>query len=260
MFKKFIILWLLFIFVAVTPVYSVSPAISVTVMGGSSSTCDTSNVVLWWRAEALDFSGTNGTTDYTSNDDTWSVNNGLAVHSSAAKYGTYGLDVNSSWKYGYLDPGNPTTMDEEGKFGSWVRIQTFLNGFILAQVYWDNSNKFGFALAGTDELEFRWRDNNTARTTLTTTSANLTTGTWYWIEAAWKTSTSYREIWVDGVSQASTTTGPMNDFSSASFYRLYLGDAAVGSTVDIHMDNIIMSTDSTVDLHTDCKDELEWPE
>jgi hypothetical protein len=40
---------------------------------------------------------------------------------------------------------------------------------------------------------------------------------------------------------------------------LYFGDFE-GVSVDYYIDNVIISTDSTADLLTRCKDELEWPE
>ena len=113
-------------------------------------------------------------------------------------------------------------------------------------------------LSGGDELTLYWMDSNNTRTALVSVDANLTTGTWYWVEVAAKPSTDYREIWVDGVSKGSTTASTISSFA-VPVGTMYMGDFVVGASVDVHMDNIIISTDS-IDSFTDCKDELEWPE
>jgi len=114
---------------------------------------------------------------------------------------------------------------------------------------------------GTDELEVYWRDNATTRTALTTNNANLSTGIFYFIEFAWKTSSNLREIYLNGT-ELTYAAGDGADISSfdGDVDTLYFGDSISAVSYDVHMDNIIYSTDSTVDLYTVCKDEEEWPE
>jgi len=232
------------------------------ITGGSSgdapSSCDTSNIVFWWRAEALDFTATappNDDLDYSAGNPSPTVNGSLVVSEAAKKYGTYGIDFDAAWEFLYYATPS-VTLDDEFKWGGWVRITTWLNGFFLFQIYGNSNNNCRLILTGDDELTLYWYDTGAERTTWTTTDANLTTGTWYWIEAAAKPSTNYREIWVDGVSKGSSS-GAINTFATA-VATIYMGDL-IGSSVDVHMDNIIISTDST-DSFTDCKDEEEWPE
>ena len=232
-----------------TNAYAVSLVIRMS--GGDSSTCDTSNIVFWWRCETTTL---DATYDYSAASGTPTINGSLVVSEAAAKYGTYGIDFDAAWEHLYYATPS-ATLDDDFRWGAWVRITTWLNGFLLFQIYGDSSNNCRLILTGDDELTLYWYDTGAERTTWTTTDANLTTGTWYWIEAAAKPSTNYREIWVDGVSKGSSS-GAINTFATA-VATIYMGDL-IGSSVDVHMDNIIISTDST-DSFTDCKDELEWP-
>ena len=223
----------------------------------TGSACDTSNVIFWWRAEALDFSGTNGTLDYSAGDDTATTNGTPQCNATAVKYGTNGLHINSANEYIYFTTP-AATIDDEGRFGTWLKVITWQNQYLIFRFYTNSDNYIKFELDSGDELEFIWRDAGTTRTAFVSTNANLATGTWYWIEAAWKTSTNYREIFVDGVSKGSSSA-TINSLAAA-VSTLYIGELlGLGSPENYH-DNIIISTDSAVDLHTTCKDELEWPE
>jgi hypothetical protein len=224
--------------------------------GGDSSTCDTTNIVFWWRAEALDFTATNGTLDYSAESASPSVNSS-DVSTDAVKYGSKGLDVADAWSHLYYDPPS-ATLDDEFRVGFWIYINSWGNNAGIVRMTasgGDNTTKLIFGTG--DELSWQWRDNGNQRSTVTTVDANLATSTWYWIELAAKTSTNYREILVGGVQKAISSDA----ISSFEFtpILLYFGDFE-GVSVDYYIDNVIISTDSTADLLTRCKDELEWPE
>ena len=229
------------------------------IMGGgnkASSACDTSNIVFWWRAEALDFTATNGTLDYSAGNPSPAVNGSLVVSEAAAKYGTYGLDVDASLEYLYYATPS-ATLDDEFKFGAWVRITTWFNTFVIFGPYYSTNNFIRFMLTDDNELTLIWKDNSIERTALTTVDLSLGAG-WHWIEVAAKTADNYRQIWVDGASVATTTASDISSFSSA-VSTFYMGTYLNSGAADVHMDNVIISTDSTDDF-TDCKDLLEWPE
>jgi len=255
---KGIILAICFMFA--TSAYAVSPAILQGMSGGGAGgTCDTSNIVWWWRAEALDFTATNNAEDYSAGDPS-PFENYAAKDASAAKYGEYGLDTNAPYEFvGYETPS--ATLDDHGKIGFWMRINTFAADFFPVEPYISNEDNFKLRFSGTDEFEFYWKDASVERNPFITTTANLETGVWYWVEFAWNTSTDYREIFLyeDEVGGSlGTSSETINSFVGA-VTSLYFGELA-NSAADVHIDNVIISTDETVDLFTVCKDELEWPE
>ena len=231
----------------------------------SSASCDTSNVDLWWRCEALDFSATNGCNGGTGEDcavsDDTAANNNCAINADASYFGTgTGLDCPTS--NDYVSFSTPlATMDDEGRLGLWIRITTWQDEAPFYTIYDDSQDLVRLRMDGTDELEVYWRDNGTTRTALTTNNANLSTGIFYFIEFAWKTSSNLREIYLNGT-ELTYAAGDGADISSfdGDVDTLYFGDSTSAASYDVHMDNIIYSTDSTVDLYTVCKDEEEWPE
>jgi len=232
--------------------------------GGSAATCDTSSMIWWWRAEVVDFSdgsgdGGNGETDYSVIDASavGTVNNNAVCNAAAKKYGTNGLDIPAAWDY-ISFPTPSATWDDEGRLGFWIRPTTRTDDGVIIYLYGDANNHFRVRFDGTTELNWAWKDSSTARTEFATSGAGVAAGaTWYWIEVAWKTSTNYREIFVNGVSKGSSAE------TIASFgvavATMYFGDTT-GIAQDLHMDNVIGGTVSTDDFYTVCKDELEWPE
>ena len=225
---------------------------------GASVACNTSSIVFWWRAEALDFTATNGTLDYTAGTDTtFSTNNTPAINTDAVKYGTNGLDIDSSQDYIYI--GTPsTTLDDEGSISFWIYFNAFVDEAGLGLIDEDDwQNRSNLRLNGTDELEFRWTDHGVDRTHLITTSANITTGQWYYFQFVWKTSTNYREIFVDNSSEGSSSA-TIHSFETP-VTDLYFGDVYGRLGIDYFIDNVIVSNSSTFDAYS-CKDETEWPE
>ena len=248
---KIIVLVIFSFFLFASNSYAVSPVIRMS--GGDSSTCDTSNIVFWWRCETTTLDATN---DYSSASGTPTISS-IDVATDAVKYGSKGLDVADAWSYLYYATPS-AALDDEFRVGFWIYINSWGNNAGIVRITaaaGDNTTKLIFGTG--DELSWQWRDNASQRSTVTTVDANLATSTWYWIELAAKTSTNYREILVGGVQKAISSDA----ISSFAFtpLLLYFGDFE-GVSVDYYIDNVIISTDSTADLFTDCKDELEWPE
>ena len=231
-----------------TNAYAVSPVIRMS--GGDSSTCDTSNIVFWAGYN------TDIDADYSTASTSATINGSLVVSEAAAKYGTYGLDVDTSLEYLYYATPS-ATLDDEFKFGAWVRITTWFNTFVIFGPYYSTNNFIRFMLTDDNELTLIWKDNSIERTALTTVDLSLGAG-WHWIEVAAKTADNYRQIWVDGASVATTTASDISSFGSP-VSTFYMGTYINSGAADVHMDNVIVSTDSTDDF-TDCKDLLEWPE
>jgi len=224
------------------------------------ASCDTSNIIFWYRCESDDFTATSGTLDYSVGDKAGTTNGGIAFNTDAVKYGTNGMDVPTGADFIYFAPIS-ATLDDEGRLGFWVYINTWVENAEFSWIAYDDaSNLAKLFMSGADELGLTWEDSGTERTTLVTSNANLSTGTWYFIEVAWKTSTDLREIYVNGT-ECTYSAGEGATIASfaGDVIRTYFGETA-GENSDYYMDNIIISTDSTDDLYTTCKDELEWPE
>ena len=225
------------------------------------SSCDTTNIIFWWRCEAADFDATNGTLDYSAGDDIATLGNEAAINTDAVKYGTNGLDIPLDYNRATFDAIS-AAMDDEGRVGFWLYINDFdaSNDSDLFRIICNSNNKAYLHLEGTDELSFAWIDSSTTRDLCSSSSANIAANTWYFIEAAWKTSTDYREIFVNGVSVASggNCAATIASFAGA-VVTTEIGNVS-GADADYYMDNVIIGSVSTDDYNTGCKDELEWPE
>ena len=246
----------------------------VVLSGGGVATCDTSNIILWWRAEDPTLNGDctddgvpyaccsgadAGTCDYNAGADTvWDLSGGAVIGTDAVKYGVNGLDIHNDYDTCMLDTPS-ATLDDEGRIGFWIYINDFTDDAPIFVVYYNAANYFRLRMDGTDELNVYWEDSDTVRTELTTNNANLALSTWYFIEFAWKTSTDIRKIYLNGtgLTYAAGDGATIASFAAA-VTSVYLGDVA-GIVSDYYLDNVIISSVSTDNLYTTCKDETEWP-
>lgn len=222
-------------------------------------TCTTTNITFWWRCEALDFSATDGTLDYSAGDNIADAYSGAAINTAAVKIGTNGLDIPTV--YDYVDFAvslEDIVSSAEGRIGFWWRYTTWGDDAGIIRVT-DSSPIFEIELnlTASDELEFKWYDNGTQRTTLTSSSSPLpSSGTWYFIEMAWKASTAYREIFVNGISAGTSSATIANASVSVNLFQIGETNSVA---VDYHTDQIFISSSSTDNLYP-CRDETEWPE
>lgn len=217
--------------------------------GASTPSCNTSNIIFFHAFETKD-------ADYSTASVTGTLNGSAAINTDAVKYGTNGLDIPVSESFDqFVSPA--VNIDEEGKFGIWIRITDDGDGNQIFGLEY-STDYIRLVQSGSTELSFVWRDNDTDRTPLTTTTASMAHGTWYFIEIAWKVSTNYREIWVDGASKGSSseTIGAL----SGDVATMNVGDSLSPHTIDWHLDNAILSNVSTDDIYTYCKDMTSWPE
>ena len=247
---------LLFLLLFATNSYAVSPAI-LHGMSGSSGECVTDNVTFWYRAESEDFSGTNGTLDYSVGDDTAVVASGATFDADASYFASgNGLNLPTPSDYIYFSP--PTaTMDDAGTIGFWLRLTTFTDTRRLVFLTKSPDDNVIISLSGTEELQFLWKDDGNVRSTLITSGAALSTGTWYFIQVAWETGNpGYREIWVNNVSVGSSADiiGSLDGAPTLFVFGDGTGTAQAG-----YMDNIILTSTSTDDLYP-CRNEEQWPE
>ena len=222
-----------------------------------ASACVTTNVAFWWRAEALDFSAGNGTTDYSAGDDVATAVGDAAINADAKKIGTNGLDIPSGYDYAWFTvSADDILASSESRVGFWFRYTTWVDGSTIFAAN-DNSplTRIQLQMVDSNELRFYWYDNLGARTNLDSSGLDLASATWYFIEMAWKTATDYREIFVNGNSVESSSQTIAD--AGVSLNVMYFGNIT-GNAPDFHMDNMMTSSDSTDALYP-CRDEAEWP-
>lgn len=238
------------ILLCASPAYAFGPTWGV--IGGGIFIDTYSDITLWWRCEGL----TLGAADYSAGDTSVSTFSGADINTDAVKIGTNGCDYPTVDDYHSLTvTGDDIVSDEEGRLGSYVRFVSMADGGKLGEVYGDANNYLRFATTATDELRFRWVANGVTATDLDTAAANLATNTWYYVEFAWKRSTNYREIFVDGVSAGSSSAALGNFATAVTSFR---PGSATGTNNDHHQDNIAISNLSTRDFNA-LKDLTESP-
>ena len=235
--------------------------------------CVTTNITFWWRAESLQLNdecvdvddpvagctGVNtGALDYSPGDQLATVVSTAAINADAKKIGTNGLDVPQPTDYLYFSvSAEDLIVSSESRVGFWFRYTDWADGAtILTSTDNSPATTIQLEMVDSNELRFYWYDNYGARTNFDTDGLNLVSATWYFIEMAWKTSTDYREIFVNGNSAGSSSQTIAD--SGVALVIMYFGNTT-GEDSDFHMDNIMISSDSTDALYP-CRDEVEWPE
>lgn len=225
-------------------------------MGGGSppSSDDYSDITFWWRCEAADFSGTNGTLDYSAGDVIANLNSAAAINTDAVKYNTNGLDCPGANDRAELTVSSDDIIDaDEFRIGFWYNRTTYADYSIIIQIFQDVNNKSNLGIYSTDGIYWEWKDGGTSRTALSIADAGLDATTWYFIEFACKVSTNYREVFVDGVSKGSSAE-TIGTFAPNLFSFGII--SAVAS--DFYFDEIKISDDSTRDFNA-LKDVTSYP-
>jgi hypothetical protein len=190
----------------------------------------------------LHFSGADGSTTFIDSSSFANPVNaeGGAQVSDSARFGSGSLfcdgsggvitDVNTTLQDEGLSPTNtsPFTIECWAYFSSINVIQILVavdQGLFL--------RVFRLRQAGDDEIQFEWSTSagSTFDVSLSTTAANLTTGTWYHI-AVDKDSTGKLRIYINGVMKASDT--PANSTITATAGAMSVGMQGLGSFQPFH--------------------------
>ncbi|RLC11301.1 MAG: hypothetical protein DRI24_19010, partial [Deltaproteobacteria bacterium] len=115
------------------------------------------------------------------------------------KVETNGLDAPDAGSYySFTVNADDIVDDAEGRIGFWLKINTWANTTGLFKFAYDTDNEVYLILNGGDELYFKWESGGVTNG-VSSTTANLTTGTWYYVEVAWATATNLKRIYVDNV-------------------------------------------------------------
>jgi len=107
------------------------------------------------------------------------------------------------------------------------------------------------------ELRAEYKDSTNGDTFYTSTTANMVENTWYFVELAWKKSTNYMEIFVNGSSKG-TASGTLSAAWDGTLSSVNFGDVYYPGTGDHHMDNIMLSDSSTENLYS-YRDNTSYP-
>jgi hypothetical protein len=213
---------------------------------------DYSDILLFWRAEAAQMDAD----DCYGADGLWSavgLGGTKEIIAGAANVGTYGvhLAAGGTAAAAYYDL-TVTTGDvvngTAGRIGAWVNVNTWVNYVILLSVFQDGTDRFFVELRDGDELRANARTGG-ADHYITSTTANISTGTWRFIEMAYDSGgagTGYLEIFVNGVSVISSSS---LTFSSIAPSNVHAGSWPSAENWDIYLDNVMVSNSKTRSLY-----------
>ena len=213
------------------------------------------DILFWWSVEAADFTATSGSSDYSAGDKTaTAAGSAEAINTDAVKVETNGLDAPSAGDYySFTVSADDIVDDSEGRIGFYLYINTWAENTGLFKFYSDADNEAYLLLSGGDEMYFKWEYSTTVNG-LSSTTANLTTGVWYYIEVAWKVSTDLKRIYVNNVlvGTEDTTIDVMGNTPTAlEIGTFYSGEG------DIYIDQFMISNDSTRSLY-ELRDETTY--
>lgn len=220
---------------------------------------DFADITFFWRCEAADFSGTDGTDDYSPGDNTVALVGNAAINTDAVMLGTNGLDCPTAGDYGQLVIDTRDIISEaEGRIGFNLKFITPIDNTVLFQVRNDDDNRIRGRINTTDELELGFTYSGTAVWFNTSGEAlNLATSTKYFVEFSWNTTSNAKAIYVNGVSILTNNTA-ISAFAGAPT-EFYIGNPSAVAA-DFYIDHVIVSNDDTRDLYaisaTESYDEL----
>jgi hypothetical protein len=191
----------------------------------------------FWRMEDANIDATHGY--IAGSGDTSGAASGDAVFNTAAnKAGTNGLDLPNDYDYVLFD-SNVTDYiaEEQGTVAFWFRVTTWADGANLWYAYDDGSNLIRIRLNGTDEIQAGI--NHTSGNSSITTSEDLSTATWYWVEYTWDTSanTHSLKVWdtTDIKENPTVDTTENETLYAITVVSEYYGTSGAPNA-DVHMD------------------------
>ena len=211
-----------------------------------------STLTFYWRGEAFDFSGTNGTTDYSAGDDTGVDDNGAVINSDAARYTTNGMDcpgANDDVDYG-TNINNIVDGDSANglSFSTWIRIVDWIDNTNFMVADKTNLQKYFIMRMGggsNSDIEFVliWHDGTNTRT-IESTDVNGALNTWYFVQGRVDPTLNTYSIYVNGA--ATDASGSSEILDITDFDRLRIGEVS-GNATDFHLDTPMFTNDDTTD-------------
>jgi len=232
----------------------------VVVSGSGGEERDWSTIGGFWRCEGETLSATDDRYGLNNNGDNIATPVGGAnIDSGIYKHGSNSCDFPTEGDYyNFATCSDSQVLGTEGRVGFWLYIEDWTDEKMLCMIEYSTAatNSASLLMIDSDDLRFQWRGNSTTATQLDTTALGLTTGVWYYVEYAFKQSTPYREIFVNGVSKGSSGAAMVAFAGVPAEFKP--GESVGGGTTDFHIDNIIFSTDSTLDLYTGFSGDISY--
>ena len=212
----------------------------VTILGGRVGIGgDTySDILFWWRCEGW----TMGAGDHSHGDTTADHYSGAVINTDAVKLGTNGFSIPTTYDSAEFAISSSDIISSSiGRAGFWIYFtQWAASTQIFNAIH--SGGRLRLYTSGTSELTF---DYGATYKTVTSTTAALTTGVWYYIELIWNASNETQKIYVNSVEKASNTEAKDAPTGSS---LLRLGND-LGATGYFYMDNIVVSNDPTRNLY-----------
>lgn len=178
----------------------------------------------WW---ALEESSGNRADSHGNNTATLggTIGNRAGKIGNAADCGAAGSSLSVSVDADFSTGGtNPISIN------LWFNVDTFAAGNGL---FGESGSELLIRLSATDELEFVL-NSFTTNDRVTTSNANVVTGTWYMVTCIYRGSGDNLELWLDGVLKGSVVpTG-----SWAAITTIYLGSVQVSARMDGALDEV----------------------
>lgn len=229
-------------FILVLFIVTTASAIIIVYSGGVTD--DYTDIVFWWRCEGT----TLGADDYSDGDTTAESHGAVAINTDAVKIGTYGVDVPGDNDYYtfVVSNGDILPVGGAGRLSCWFYYNTWVDSSYL--FYYTSSaattDRLRIEMVSSNEILMRWVYDGTA-TTFSTTDANLSSGTWYYLEFEWDPSNNYMAIYVDGDLKASNTTA-ITALPNSGYWRIGNYNSTAS---DYYLDNITVSDDKDRNLY-----------
>ena len=227
--------------------------------GSSAAAIDYSDITLWVNflngptSGSANYTILEGTTEHSAGDTTLLLSAGAVVSTTAKKDSNYGLYGVGAYDYGSLVPNaGDIISDDEGRFGTWLRIQTWVVNALILTTQTDASNQIRLTIVGGSDSDIEFKSDyiyGGTSVTKTSTTFNGVENTWYFVETAWKqgaAGSGYLDVLVDGVSIISDTTGTLGDMTG-TINLLRVGENS-DTASNLYFARILVSSDSTRDL------------
>lgn len=221
---------------------------------GEGGGWDNSNITFMWDCEALDFSVSNGTTNYSAGDDIAVLSSGAAINAAAMQAGTNGIDCPTGADNALFTTNVANIIDGggAGTIGFYFRIPTWtVNAELINVRQSSDGDRIYIKIVASEELKIGWEDGTDE--TATSTTFNGSVNTWYYAELRLDEDANTLTLDVDD-SQVVSLSGT---FDALTFDQIWFGDYSNAVGADCHIDQIKIADNKTEDLYA-IRDEVDY--
>ncbi len=209
------------------------------------------DILFYWGAESA-------TAEKSGGDNTATLQSLAVIDAAYHPVGSGSLDCPTSYDRAEFTWTAGVLSKDEGRVGFYFYADTLVTNGGLFDCRYDASNRISLYLAAADNTKLTLVFIVAgAGASISTAAATIAATTLYFVEIAWKLSTDYREIFVNGVSKASSTAA-VGDVWAGDPVLVKFGEWAGGAS-DIHLDQMLISNSSTRDLNA-IKDLTSFPD